>query len=291
MTDLIERMSDFDAHFTLTDKLGEGTFGQVYKVVSQNNATEVYALKILPQYELNPTMENFFQTEATVLQDHQLRYTIQSYGYFNIAIARIKYRGILLEYCPGYPLSEMRQRNPELLHSWNIEQTVLYLMKQVALGLVELHSYDLAHHDLKADNVLIRNLQIKLIDLGLVRKKDTVFPNNGFYGAPYLSSPEAMDPRDQIGVSMENIQKRDIWSFGCMFFHLLTNKYPFEKPLDTLGEFRLRLLLGERSQINPHLFAPKSHAIIEKLLVALSFRPSANELLNLIRSYTKTGYK
>lgn len=75
--------------------------------------------------------------------------------------------GLLLEFFEGFPLFSFLHRVPkrELLP---LDQ--LYLMKEVAQGLVHLHSVGIVHGDLKSSNILINKQKppsIKLIDFGL----------------------------------------------------------------------------------------------------------------------------
>lgn len=104
------------------------------------------------------------------------------------------------------------------------------IIKQVLQGLVELHSQNITHRDLKLENVFIdpSNLKVRLGDLGsAVRSSDdsdmivTLFPPNG----PTLAEETGRyAPPEREGVRMDDILTSDpsfdMWCLGIMWLEM-----------------------------------------------------------------------
>jgi serine/threonine protein kinase len=89
-----------------------------------------------------------------------------------------------------------------------------------------LHENNIAHRDLKLDNILIdENNRIKLIDFGF-----SVFANSEHKLQLFCGTPHYMDP-DIVKKKDYNGQAADVWALGVILFIILTGKLPF------FGEF------------------------------------------------------
>jgi serine/threonine protein kinase len=81
---------------------------------------------------------------------------------------------------------------------------------QLLQGILYLHTYCIAHRDIKGDNVLIDAAgRVKLIDFGTgVHVLGDAEVATGMKGTPLFCAPEALQRREH-GLPV------DIWSFGC----------------------------------------------------------------------------
>lgn len=123
------------------------------------------------------------------------------------------------------------------------EAESLLIIYQIMLALKYLHSRNLAHRDLKLDNVLLEKPEklsrIMLTDFGIA--KENCLRMKTCIGTPEYSAPEVGNfhkntMRDVIQnkVSLGNKKngydtKCDIWSLGIIFYYLLTGQPFFEK--------------------------------------------------------------
>lgn len=93
----------------------------------------------------------------------------------------------------------------------------------VAEGLQALHSRNVLHRDIKAENILFRgaNGDIKVADLGLsVILSNEVCRRSTMKGSTAFTSPEVI-------LGSQYGKEVDIWAFGCTAFELAMGKLPF----------------------------------------------------------------
>ncbi len=112
----------------------------------------------------------------------------------------------------------------------------LRLFVQLLQALVFLHRHGIVHHDLKPENVLVCDREVKVVDFGLAELTRDAAPRSELSGTiPYLS-PELLN-------GGRASQSSDLYAAGVMLFELCTGKHPFGSPSDR--DFLQRVLLGE----------------------------------------------
>lgn len=100
--------------------------------------------------------------------------------------------------------------------------------KQISCGLKFLHDHNIAHRDLKCENILItKNFNVKLADFGFAtscvdRNKKPIlsetFCGSLLYAAPEILRGKPYEPK-----------KTDIWSLGIISFAMLNGTLPFQE--------------------------------------------------------------
>ncbi len=129
--------------------------------------------------------------------------------------------GMLTEYIEGRTLGETLEASEEIEL-----KAALVLVHQIANGLHEAHLRGVIHRDIKPDNVIVEQLPAsgwfaRLLDFGLVHLVDTQRQTRGFHGTPLYAAPE------QCRSSTEITRSVDIYSLGCLLFHLVAGRPPF----------------------------------------------------------------
>lgn len=103
-------------------------------------------------------------------------------------------------------------RDPKVYHT---------IMTAIAEGLSNLHSVEIAHRDVKPENILVdAEGRIKLIDFGFFTEKDRT---NSRLGTPHYIAPEVVfaDRQDY------DPKLADAYSFAMVLFLLRFNAFPF----------------------------------------------------------------
>ena len=158
---------------------------------------------------------------------------------------------IITEYIPGKDLFD-----------WHDEMNFkpLFKSKEVKkifsgiLGCIEFcHSHNIAHLDLKPENIIMQNQNIPiLIDFGCSKVcNQRINKSNQMLGTELYCSPETM--KDYFHL------KSDVWSFGLIMHIILTGFLPYKKPvkknkfLDDKAIDLINLMLSENIEYRPNI--------------------------------------
>ena len=102
------------------------------------------------------------------------------------------------------------------------ENEAKHLFRQTVEGVAYLHSQNIAHRDIKLENILLDEKQsIKLIDFGfsIISQKDKLL--NIYCGTPTYMSPELAMKKNYQG------WQADVWALGVLLYVLLCGRFPF----------------------------------------------------------------
>ena len=160
-TNLPTRLQVGEKTVNIQQRLGNGAFGVVYRVIEEGTS-QVYAMKDI--LCLNSSAFRNAIREASTLNriSHENVIAIVSVGEFRDS--RGSHMLLLTEYCPGGSLNDRLARPSS-------DQQNLTWMTQTAEAVAHLHSCNVVHRDLKADNVLLTASEdVKLGDFGLARE-------------------------------------------------------------------------------------------------------------------------
>ena len=147
------------------------------------------------------------------------------------------------------------------------------ILRDVAYGLVYLHSIPIIHRDLNAGNVLLtESLRAKIADLGVaklfdrevaMRRTRTVCP-----GAPDFMSPES------CGDSPKYDDKLDVFSFGHLTIYLVNQKAPYvlDKTVTKIDFNRQQVQVGKRRTALDQMGGPR-HPLYTTVVQCLSDTP------------------
>ena len=157
---------------------------------------------------------------------------------------------ILMEFCKGETLKSFidKYKDDIILIKENI---IIKIIKQICIGLKEIHNKKIVHRDLKPENIFINdNMIIKIGDFGISKQLDiyhTQITKNKEGSYDYIA-PEIF----YKGIYNE---KSDIWSLGCIIYELCT-----------LSFYNIDKTFNEIKKINSDIYNHKWQVLIDSLL-------------------------
>ncbi|KAK4768553.1 hypothetical protein SAY87_003694 [Trapa incisa] len=150
-------------HFRLLKKLGCGDIGSVY--LSELKGTRSYfAMKVMDNAALARRKKLLrVRTEREILQSLDHPFLPSLYAHFETE----KHSCLVMEFCPGGDLHNLRQRQPG---KYFPENAARFYVAEVLLALEYLHMLGIIYRDLKPENVLVRedgHIMLSDFDLSL----------------------------------------------------------------------------------------------------------------------------
>jgi serine/threonine-protein kinase len=205
------------SHYKITDKLGAGGMGVVYKALDQKLERTV-ALKFLPaDVAVNDRDKQSLLREARAASalDHPNIGVIHG-----IEESEDHQFFIVMGYYEGETLAQKLSRGAiPVCES-------LDLAVQIARGLSSAHTRNIVHRDVKPSNIIITNDSVaKIVDFGLARFVATVSATQSISSTgtlPYMA------PEQILGEAID--QRCDIWALGVILIQMIAGSHPFLRP-------------------------------------------------------------
>ena len=217
------------AHYLVTEKIGAGGMGEVYKATDSRLNRHV-AIKILP--------DEFTDDRERLARLHREAQVLASLNHPNIAAVygleeSNGRRALVMELAEGEDLSNRLRSGPIPL------QQALRIALGVAEALEAAHERGVIHRDLKPGNIKVAaDGHVKVLDFGLAKALD---PDTSVVGDPshsptlslaatragfILGTAAYMSPEQASGAPVD--KRADIWAFGVVLFEMLAGSRLFQ---------------------------------------------------------------
>lgn len=224
----------FVGGYVIQDRIGKGQSAGVYKAI--HTSGQIVALKVLPGSKAKePNILSRFEREGRLLTQLDHPNVVRAFHVGQSGSAHF----IVMEHLDGETLDEVLERRKKLPFP-----EAARLVHQALLGLEHLYEKRMVHRDLKPANLMVAppatpgrpdntlDATLRILDIGIGRElfdeestatQDMDLTTEGtILGTPdYLAPEQARDARNAD-------VRADIYSLGCVLFHLITGRTPFQ---------------------------------------------------------------
>ncbi|XP_037618102.1 striated muscle preferentially expressed protein kinase isoform X2 [Sebastes umbrosus] len=258
---ILRKMRRLTDYYDIHKEIGRGAFSYVKRVIQKKGKTE-FAAKFTSAGG---------KRKASALGEMDLLSELdyERILYFHDAFEKKSVVVLITELCHEELLERMAKKTTvkELEIRWSVQQLLE--------GLRYLHQKNIAHLDIKPENILMASPgsdQIRICDFGNAIKLETSEEHYCKYGTPEYVAPEIVN---QTPVSTAT----DIWPAGVITYLCLTGVSPFAGENDRATALNIR---NYNVAFEESMFADlckEAKGFVIKLLVADRLRPSAVECL------------
>lgn len=219
--------------YEFVSRLGAGGMGEVWRAEDTRLGRPV-AVKVLP-----PSLESDEESRGRLLREAR---TAAQLTHPNIAtIHAIEHQDdawfIVMEYVEGQPLSRR-------IRQGMTEQEACRIARDVAQALSAAHRKGIVHRDIKPDNILVSDTEVKVLDFGIAKRVspedsrgDTFVTQTGVI----LGTIHYMSPEQALGRTLDG--RTDLYSLGVVLFEAVTGRLPFHG--DTITDVLAKIIRDE----------------------------------------------
>jgi serine/threonine protein kinase len=215
--------------FKITDFLGNGAFGEVYRAVGDNSgivvAVKLIPLGTLPSDESKTALLNEIRTAREVEHPNVVRVL-----HVNDGTSSPVGPYVFMEYVSGGNLAELLRKQIAAKAEIPLN-TAIAMMIDVAQGARAINA-KVIHRDIKPDNILVEGNQLKIGDFGISKFVDESTRTKTFKGGQHIAymAPEGW-------LYQANTFKIDVYSVGLVYCQILTLKHPLLDKVKDPGNF------------------------------------------------------
>jgi len=201
--------------YELTERIGSGEFGAVYRAYQYTVGREVAVKIILPDFANRPDFIRRFEVEAQLVARLEHLHIVPLYDYWRDPSGAY----LVMRWLRGGSLKEALHSNPLDLAS------TVNLLHQIASGLSVAHRREIVHRNLKPSNILLdEEGNAYLVDFSIARdlsqSASSLKEAKRIVGSPCYLSPE------QICGELVTPQS-DIYSLGVLLYEMMSGTHPF----------------------------------------------------------------
>lgn len=223
--------------YRLTNKVGEGSYGSVYRAWDSELERDV-AIKILHRRVGDTRLRDLLLQEGRALAKIQHNNVVRVLG----IEAHGDRVGLCMEFVRGKTLADIVRGQGRL----SAAEAVL-IGEDLCRALSAVHRAGFVHRDVKAKNVMRDDTgRIVLMDFGTGRSAGALNKNDRA-GTPLYMAPEVIEEGQQS-------VRSDVYSLGVLLYYLVTGDYPVSaRTIDELRQAHARREHRWLSEVRPDL--------------------------------------
>ena len=242
--------------------IARGGMGEVYEAFDQELQQRVALKTVTATAGDNPSAVRRLKAEVQLARrvSHANVCRIYDFGTHQATLSSPPLAFLTMEFVEGETLGDRLRRSGPLPVA-----DALALARSLLSGLAAAHAAGVLHRDFKSDNVVLRSegerLEPFILDFGLARALDHSDPQSNASGRGLVGTLAYMAPEQLEGLPYTTAT--DIYSFGLVWFEMLTGELPFKvrsSPTVTTLE-RLTKPVPPPSSQNP-LVPPELDALV-----------------------------
>jgi len=236
--------------YKVTDKIGEGGMGAVFRGIDIMLEREVAIKMLRPELASQPNIVERFRSEAI---------TLAKLNHPNIATLYSFVRHgddffMVMEFVRGDTLDAVINKSGAMRCDHAIR-----LLSQALEGIEHAHRMGIIHRDIKPANMMLTETgTLKVMDFGIARVLGTARMTKQ---GNIVGTIEYMSPEQVRG--LETDARSDIYSLGILLYEMLTGRVPFKSD----SEYDLMKMQIEDAPAPPRVFAAGIPPAVEQAIM------------------------
>lgn len=208
--------------YELKRELNHGYFGRVYEAEEMTTRYK-WAIKIIEKRRLNDRQRQNVLNEVNIMRQLNHKNIIRLKDFFDLQLHYV----LVMELMLGGDLFERLEKQTNFT-----EEDARDIIAQVAEGIKYMHDRNVAHRDIKIENLMFQSPNSRVIKIGdfglakqLVNDSNTTTP---------CGTKEYMAPEMLEGTQLYS-KRVDVWALGCLTYIVLFGGFPFYNDQDDRG--------------------------------------------------------
>ena len=292
--------------YTVLRPLGQGGYSQVFEVY--NSQKDLFALKVVNLGEQSEKMKNDLIREILFLEKLKNCNNVVRAFEYQIKESEDEYKMFVLMEKGDKDLFQILNR---LKESKALSPSRLkFYWEQMLTAMLEVHSANIIHADIKPGNFLLVAGELKLIDFGMACEIPTGQDHvvrNFISGTKEYMSPEVCagmlrdedgggEEQEQEAGSIKITKQVDVWALGIILYQIVYGFQPFHQvpggrmsKILAVSSLLHPVEFDEKENLDPELLDtmkrclekdPTKRATIEELLTHPYLRPQHQKVSN-----------
>jgi serine/threonine protein kinase len=245
--------------YKITEKIGEGGMGSVFKGIDTMLEREVAIKMLRPDFTRDAEIAERFRAEAI---------TLAKLNHSNIATLHNFFRHeedyfMVMEFVRGETLEDLIKKHGALP-----ADRAIFLFGLALEGIGHAHTMGIIHRDIKPANMMFTEKgSLKVMDFGIARVLGTtrMTRQGTIIGTVAYMAPEQIKGQDSDS-------RTDIYSLGILLYEMVTGRVPFESD----SEYGIMMAQINEAPQPPRSIVPQIPLHLEQAIMrALAKNPDA----------------